>query len=144
MFHSEHRNVDSTRKRHPHPLLQINPQKAAELGIEDGAWVWVETRRDSRIKRRKNLRKLYVLRRDKYGYDAGNMIGGIIGILVVVVVGLALLAPIQTSVDETVDNTSISPAAGTLVDLIPLLVVVGLLLSIVFWAIATGKFHSGV
>ena len=90
------------------------------------------------------MRTPYVLRKDRYGYDAGNMIGGIIGILVVVVVGLALLAPIQTSVDETVDNTSISPAAGTLVDLIPLLVVVGLLLSIVFWAIATGKFHSGV
>ncbi|MBI4330970.1 MAG: molybdopterin-dependent oxidoreductase [Chloroflexi bacterium] len=44
-FHSEHRNIDSVRRRHPNPLLQIHPDKAKELGVEEGAWVWVETPR---------------------------------------------------------------------------------------------------
>lgn len=43
MWHSEHRQVDSIRKRHPHPLLQINPKTAEELGIGDGDWVWIES-----------------------------------------------------------------------------------------------------
>ena len=43
MWHSEHRQVESIRKKRPHPLLQMNPQKAKELGIEDGDWVWIES-----------------------------------------------------------------------------------------------------
>jgi anaerobic selenocysteine-containing dehydrogenase len=45
MYHSEHRQVDSVRKRHPHPLVQINPKTASKLEINDGDWVWIETLR---------------------------------------------------------------------------------------------------
>ncbi|MFC2014200.1 molybdopterin-dependent oxidoreductase [Chloroflexota bacterium] len=44
-YHSEYRQVNSLRKIHPHPLLQINPNTASELGISDGDWVWIETPR---------------------------------------------------------------------------------------------------
>ena len=45
MYHSEHRQVDSVRRRHPHPILQINPETAAKLGISNRDWVWIETLR---------------------------------------------------------------------------------------------------
>ena len=51
MYHSEHRQIDSLRRQHPDPIAQINPQKAAELGIEDGDWIWIETPR-GRIRQR--------------------------------------------------------------------------------------------
>ena len=44
MFHSEHRQVDSIRQRRPHPLVQIHPKTAQELGISDGDWVWIESK----------------------------------------------------------------------------------------------------
>jgi len=59
------------------------------------------------------------------------MIALIIGVLVVTVVGVALLTPIQ----DTVDNYSGTATNETLVGLIPLLVIVALLLSIVMGAI---------
>jgi len=45
MYHSEHRQVDSLRRMHPAPIAQIHPDKASELGISDGDWVWIETQR---------------------------------------------------------------------------------------------------
>jgi len=45
MFHSEHFNIDSVRRRHPHPLVQVNPETATKLEIKNGDWVWVETLR---------------------------------------------------------------------------------------------------
>jgi thiosulfate reductase/polysulfide reductase chain A len=42
-FHSEFRHVGSLRKRHPDPLVQIHPDTAHRLGIENGDWVWIET-----------------------------------------------------------------------------------------------------
>ncbi len=45
MHHSEQRQIDSLRRRHPDPIVQINPRKALELGINDGDWVWIETLR---------------------------------------------------------------------------------------------------
>ncbi len=42
LFHSECRNVDSIRKLHPHPLLQIHPETAEKMGIAEGDWVWIE------------------------------------------------------------------------------------------------------
>ena len=45
MYHSEHRQISSLRRQHPEPIAQINPQKAAELGIDDGDWIWIETPR---------------------------------------------------------------------------------------------------
>ncbi len=44
-YHSEHRQIDVMRRQHPHPLVQIHPETASRLGIEDGDWVWIETRR---------------------------------------------------------------------------------------------------
>lgn len=43
-YHSEHRQIDSLRKQHPDPIVQINPETASGLGIKDGDWVWIETR----------------------------------------------------------------------------------------------------
>jgi anaerobic selenocysteine-containing dehydrogenase len=42
-FHSELHQIDSLRKRHPDPLVEINPETAARFGISDGDWVSVET-----------------------------------------------------------------------------------------------------
>jgi anaerobic selenocysteine-containing dehydrogenase len=44
-YHSEHRQIDSLRKRHPYPIAQINPKTAKEIGVADGDWVWIETPR---------------------------------------------------------------------------------------------------
>jgi len=41
--HSSHRQFATLRERYPDPLLQINPQTAAGLGIADGDTVYVET-----------------------------------------------------------------------------------------------------
>lgn len=51
MYHSEQRQIDSLRQQHPDPIVQINPQKAIELGIEDGDWIWIETLR-GRVRQR--------------------------------------------------------------------------------------------
>ncbi len=45
LYHSEFRQIESLRKRHPYPLVQINPETASELSIKDGEWVWVESPR---------------------------------------------------------------------------------------------------
>jgi len=44
-YHTEHRQVESLRKRHPNPIVQIHPETARDLGIADGDWVWIETAR---------------------------------------------------------------------------------------------------
>lgn len=44
-FHSEHRQIESVRMRHPEPLVQIHPETAKRLDIENGDWVWIETPR---------------------------------------------------------------------------------------------------
>ena len=50
-FNSEHRQLPLCRKGHPEPLAEIHPDAAAELGIEDGDWMWIESRR-GRIKQK--------------------------------------------------------------------------------------------
>jgi len=45
MYHSEWRQIDSVRRRHPDPILQIHPDTAQKLGIKAGDWVWIETLR---------------------------------------------------------------------------------------------------
>ncbi len=45
MFHSEHRQIDVVRRKHPDPLVQVHPDTAQGLGIVDGDWVWIETLR---------------------------------------------------------------------------------------------------
>jgi len=44
-YHSEWRQIDSIRKNHPDPLLQIHPGTGMKLGIQNNDWVWVETKR---------------------------------------------------------------------------------------------------
>jgi len=53
-YHSEYRQVKSMRKMHPDPVMQIHPQPAAELGIEDGDWVWIESPR-GRVQQKCNI-----------------------------------------------------------------------------------------
>jgi thiosulfate reductase/polysulfide reductase chain A len=50
-FHSEQRQIESIRKRRPDPQVQIHPETARKLGIENGDWVWIETVR-GRVKQR--------------------------------------------------------------------------------------------
>lgn len=42
-FHSEMHQIDSLRRRHPYPLVEIHPDTATALGISEGDWVWVES-----------------------------------------------------------------------------------------------------
>ncbi len=42
-FHSEQRQQPYTRELYPVPHFQINSALAAELGIEDGDWCWIES-----------------------------------------------------------------------------------------------------
>ncbi len=44
-FHSQYRQVPWLRERQPYPMVQIHPETARDLGIEDGDWVWIETPR---------------------------------------------------------------------------------------------------
>ncbi len=43
-FHSEHRQLPWCREQWPVPRIEINPADAAKLGIEQGDWVWIETK----------------------------------------------------------------------------------------------------
>lgn len=45
-FHTEHRMIPSLREIVPDPYIEINKQDAADLGIENGDWVWVENDKD--------------------------------------------------------------------------------------------------
>jgi anaerobic selenocysteine-containing dehydrogenase len=42
-FHSEMHQVDSLRRRHPDPMVEIHPDAAASLGISGGDWVCIES-----------------------------------------------------------------------------------------------------
>lgn len=54
MHHSEHRQIRSLRKLHPHPIVEINPETARQQGIGDGEWVVIETPR-GKIKQKAKL-----------------------------------------------------------------------------------------
>ena len=54
-YNSEHLQVESIRKRRPDPLILINPETAASLGVNEGDWVWIESPLGKRIKQRVNL-----------------------------------------------------------------------------------------
>ena len=41
-FHSEHRQLPWCRELWPAPRIEINPEDAAELGVQQGDWVWIE------------------------------------------------------------------------------------------------------
>ena len=42
-FHSEMHQIESLRRRHPYPMVEIHPEAAAGLGISHGDWVCVES-----------------------------------------------------------------------------------------------------
>ncbi len=42
-FHSEMHQIQSLRKRHPDPIVEIHPAAAARLKVSDGDWVHVES-----------------------------------------------------------------------------------------------------
>ncbi|SDF17450.1 molybdopterin-dependent oxidoreductase [Sporomusa acidovorans] len=44
-FHSEHRQLPTMREFHPNPLVDIHPETAAQLGVKEGDWVWIENMR---------------------------------------------------------------------------------------------------
>ncbi|MEG2458394.1 MAG: molybdopterin-dependent oxidoreductase [Raoultibacter sp.] len=52
--HSEQFQIESVRYLYHDPYFSINPQKASELGIKEGDWCWIETRR-GRIKQRASV-----------------------------------------------------------------------------------------
>ncbi|MGQ9546490.1 MAG: molybdopterin-containing oxidoreductase family protein [Dehalococcoidia bacterium] len=55
MYHSEHRQWGiGMRERRPDPLTDIHPDTAGQLGISEGDWIYIETRR-GRIKQRAHL-----------------------------------------------------------------------------------------
>ncbi|MGI5940015.1 MAG: molybdopterin-containing oxidoreductase family protein [Thermoleophilia bacterium] len=57
-FNSEHRNNPRLRRQHPDPLVEINTATAAELGIKEGDWVWIETPR-GRIQQKAKLTQIH-------------------------------------------------------------------------------------
>jgi thiosulfate reductase/polysulfide reductase chain A len=44
-FCSDFRHIESVRKLHPDPLVQIHPETASKLGIKEGDWVYIESPR---------------------------------------------------------------------------------------------------
>lgn len=52
--HSEEFQITSVRYLYPHPYFTINPKMAKKLGIKQGDWCWIETRR-GRIRQRANV-----------------------------------------------------------------------------------------
>lgn len=50
-FHSEHRMIPWLREIDPDPIVEIHPDVAGKLDIDDGEWVYVENKR-GRIKRK--------------------------------------------------------------------------------------------
>jgi anaerobic selenocysteine-containing dehydrogenase len=53
-FHSQYRQLPWLREIHPEPIVRINTDTAAELGIKDGDWVYIESPR-GRCKQKANL-----------------------------------------------------------------------------------------
>ena len=43
-FHNEHRQLPWCRELWPVPRIEINPEDAERIGVEQGDWVWIETK----------------------------------------------------------------------------------------------------
>ncbi|MCX8011795.1 MAG: molybdopterin oxidoreductase, partial [Desulfobacterota bacterium] len=57
-FCSEHRQILSLRKKHPDPVIEINPETAKKLKLTEGDWVWIETPR-GKIKQKVTLTQIH-------------------------------------------------------------------------------------
>lgn len=57
-LHSQGRQVASLRGMHPEPLVHIHPDTAGKLGIAEGDWVYIETKR-GRIKQKAHVTDEY-------------------------------------------------------------------------------------
>jgi anaerobic selenocysteine-containing dehydrogenase len=44
-FHSEHRQIETLRRRRPNPIAELHPLTAQEIGIADGDWIHVSSPR---------------------------------------------------------------------------------------------------
>lgn len=55
-FNSEHRQLAKLRKACRDPIAEIHPDTAAEFGIANGDWMWIETRR-GRMRQKAKLTK---------------------------------------------------------------------------------------
>jgi thiosulfate reductase/polysulfide reductase chain A len=55
-FNSEHRQIAKLRRAHKDPIAEIHPDTAAPLGITNGDWMWVETKR-GKIRQKAKLTK---------------------------------------------------------------------------------------
>jgi anaerobic selenocysteine-containing dehydrogenase len=54
-FHSEGRQIKSLRKHNPDPLIEMHPDTAKGLGIEEGDWVWIESPRGGKVRQKARL-----------------------------------------------------------------------------------------
>ena len=52
-FHSEGRQIPQQREIKPDPTFEIHPDAAAELGIQEGDWCWIENDKGRCIQRAK-------------------------------------------------------------------------------------------
>jgi len=43
MYHSEHRQIEKARQKMPNPLVSLNPETAADLGLVQGDWAIIST-----------------------------------------------------------------------------------------------------
>lgn len=53
-FHSEHRQLPWCREQWPVPRMEINPEDARDLGLEQGDWAWIESK-DGKIRQTVDL-----------------------------------------------------------------------------------------
>jgi anaerobic selenocysteine-containing dehydrogenase len=54
-FHTEGRQIESLRRLNPEPEIEIHPDTAQKLGINNGDWVWIESPRGGRIRQKARL-----------------------------------------------------------------------------------------
>ena len=57
-FCSEYRQIQSLRKKHSDPIVEINHETAKKLNIAEGDWVWIETLR-GKIKQKAKLTNIH-------------------------------------------------------------------------------------
>ncbi|MFC2017795.1 molybdopterin dinucleotide binding domain-containing protein, partial [Chloroflexota bacterium] len=44
-FHTQYRQIPWLRELHPDPIVRIHPETAADYGVKEGAWVYIESPR---------------------------------------------------------------------------------------------------